>query len=165
MPDEFPEPFDRPIVFYDGECAMCSSLVRFVLRRDPAGRLRFATLQSEFGGVVADWFGYEREPSVMFLLEGDRLSVASTAALRTARHLKFPWWLAGWLRVVPRPIRDWVYRFVAKRRYRWFGTQEYCEVLAAADRSRFLADEGMSESWQSAMRTRGADVPVAPRNG
>ncbi|HWF83518.1 MAG TPA: DCC1-like thiol-disulfide oxidoreductase family protein, partial [Vicinamibacterales bacterium] len=112
-------------------CNLCNGLVHFVIAHDRARRFRFASLQSDaarrcLGGAetAADVPG----PDSIVLLEEGRLFTRSTAALRIARHLRFPWSLAFALIAIPRPVRDWVYNFVARNRYRWFGTRETCMI-------------------------------------
>jgi predicted DCC family thiol-disulfide oxidoreductase YuxK len=114
----------RPVVLFDGACNLCNGAVRFVTRHDRAGRFDFAALQSEPGARLLR----ERRPGVavgdpetLVLIEGARVYTHSDAALRIARGLDGAWPLLGLLALVPRFIRDAAYRFVARRRHRWFG--------------------------------------------
>ena len=106
---------------------------------DRYARLRLATLQSEAGRRLLEWFVLPTElyDSVVFVEDG-RASVKSIAVLRMLRHLPWPWsWLVvGW--AVPRPVRDRLYDFVARHRYRWFGRRETCMLPTPEMRSRFL---------------------------
>ncbi len=127
------------MILFDGVCNLCNGLVQFVIARDPARRFRFASLQSdvaqrrlEGAGIAAD------VPDSIVLLEEGRLFTRSTAALRIARRLRFPWSLAFALIVVPRPLRDWVYSLVARNRYRWFGRRETCMIPTPELEERFL---------------------------
>jgi predicted DCC family thiol-disulfide oxidoreductase YuxK len=79
------------------------------------------------------------DPESVVLVEGGRVYDRSDAALRIARALGLPWSLAGLGLLLPRALRDGVYRFVARRRYRWFGREESCRVPTPALRARFLA--------------------------
>lgn len=130
---------DRPIVFFDGECNLCNGTVQFILDRDGAGRFLFAPLQS---GAASELLGEKAgtESSTMILLENGRLYERSSAALRIARHLGGLWPLAYALMVIPRPLRDMVYNFVARNRYRWFGKAEQCRLITPEVRERFLQD-------------------------
>ncbi|WP_127588127.1 thiol-disulfide oxidoreductase DCC family protein [Paenibacillus koleovorans] len=127
------------IVLFDGECSFCDSSVQFILKRDPAGRFRYAALQSEAARRLLT--GHDIDPSRLdsiVLLEEGRCYTESTAALRIARHLQgWPRWAAP-LHIVPRPIRDGVYRFVARHRYRWFGRRDQCLLPPPDIRRRFL---------------------------
>jgi len=134
-----PEPTAHPVVLFDGVCNLCAGAVQFVLRRDRAGRFRFAALQSAAAQQLLATAGVVR-PALdsIVLVEPDRTSTRSTAVLRIAMGLRFPWPLAAVLLLVPRPLRDLVYDLVARRRYRWFGQRASCWVPTAATRARFL---------------------------
>lgn len=128
------------MLLFDGVCTLCNALVRFVIERDPAGRFQFAPLQSEAGRRLLDQA--PQPPADSFVLvEDDRFFTGSTAALRVARGLRFPWPLAYGLVAVPRPVRNWVYEVIARNRYRWFGRCDVCMVSTPDLRSRFLDAE------------------------
>ena len=124
---------------FDGVCNLCNGFVQFVIERDPPGRFQFAALQSEAARRVLAVHGAPSPlaDSVVLIEEG-RVYTGSTAALRIARGLRFPWPLVGVLLTIPRPLRDGIYAGVARRRYRWFGQREQCMVPTAATRSRFI---------------------------
>lgn len=128
-------------MLFDGVCNFCNSSVNFIYARDPRGAFQFASLQSEAGRRLVSQAGlHGHDLDSMVLLEGDRVSVKSTAALRAAKRLSGLWPLAGVLLLVPRAIRDWFYDAFAARRYRWFGRQDSCMVPTAEMRSRFIED-------------------------
>ncbi len=96
------------VILFDGVCNLCNGFVQFVIERDPAGRFQFAALQSGAARrVLGDEAGRQSADS-MVLVERDRMTTRSEAALRIARRLRFPWPLAYVFIVVPAPIRDWV---------------------------------------------------------
>lgn len=130
----------RRIVLIDGVCHFCQGAVRFIVKRDPEGRFNFASLQSELGGELAGGVGFEAssEPNTLVLIEDGKRYVRSTAALRIARRLRFPWPLLYALIIVPRPLRDAVYRWIARNRYRWFGKDDTCPIPPPGVRRRFL---------------------------
>lgn len=130
---------DHPVVLFDGVCNLCNATVTFLIDRDPAARFRFASLQSDEGRTLLDRHGIDpaRTDSVVIVEDG-RAWVESDAALRIARHLPWPWRAARVFRLVPRPVRDTAYRWVARNRYRWFGRQEACRMPTPDLRSRFL---------------------------
>ena len=133
------EQLENPIVMFDGECNLCNGLVKFIIRRDPRGKLRFAALQSEAGQRLLERFQFPRQNWDSFVVvAGERLYTKSTAALFMVRHLKGAWPLLAILLVVPKPLRDAVYSFVAKRRYKWFGRRESCMLPTPDIQSRFL---------------------------
>ena len=133
---------DHPeaIILFDGVCNLCNRTVDMVIRRDPVGRFRFAALQSERGKALAAEHGIDAEAmSSMVLIESGRAYVRSTASLRVYRRLRVPLKMLWPFILVPRPIRDAVYSFIAKRRYRWFGKRETCRLPTEAERARFLS--------------------------
>jgi len=130
-----------PILLFDGYCNFCNAWVRLIVRRDTAKKILFAPLQSSVGRKMLEEHKIDvnyNESLVFF--EEERFSVSSTAALRIfsyldgwERHLKI-------LTVLPRPLRDAVYRFFAKYRYKWFGRRKQCMVPTTELRERFLAE-------------------------
>lgn len=130
---------ERGVVLFDGVCNLCNGLVNFLINRDQEGRLRFASLQSEAGRELVAGAG--RDPDdidTMIFIEGDALHERSEAVVRLLPHLRAPWrWLA-WTRFVPRALRDPLYRFVAARRYRWFGRTDQCRLPTPDLAARFL---------------------------
>lgn len=129
----------NPVVVFDGVCNLCNATVQFLLSHDRAGVLRFAANQSEPGQALLHAFGKQAaDVSSVYLIEGDRCHDRSTAALRIARLLPWPWRLAYALIVLPRPIRDLAYALIARNRYRLFGRRESCRLATPAERARFL---------------------------
>jgi predicted DCC family thiol-disulfide oxidoreductase YuxK len=110
-----------------------------VIVRDPAARFQFAALQSEAAAAVLRATTVATAlPDSIILVDADRVFVRSDAALRILRRLRFPWPMFYGLMIVPRPIRDRVYDFIAAHRYRWFGRRERCMVPTADLKRRFL---------------------------
>ena len=127
------------MIVFDGVCNLCNGFVQFVIARDPARRFQFAALQSASARRVLERHNApDPLPDSIALVEEGRVFTRSTAALRIARRLTFPWPLTTVLFAVPRPLRDWMYGVVARYRYRWFGRRSHCMVPTAALRSRFL---------------------------
>lgn len=126
-------------VLFDGVCNLCDASVQFVIKRDPRGLFRFASFQGGTGAQIARGHGVDPEAlDAMVLIENGRVYRKSGAALRVARRLRFPWPLLYAFIVVPPLIRDPVYDFIGRRRYRWFGRKEECWVPDASLRTRFL---------------------------
>lgn len=134
-----------PILLFDGVCNLCDASVQFVMRHDPDERFRFASLQSEVARPYLDRAGLDADylASLVLVDEAGRVHVGSDAALGVGRRLRAPWWhLAAAGAIVPKPVREAVYRLVAKHRYRVFGQKEACRIPTPAERARFLdADE------------------------
>lgn len=134
-----PRPDPRPIVLFDGVCNLCSGSVQFLIRRDPRARLRFAALQSATGRRLQTERGMDPEAlASIVLVEGDRFWAESGAVLRIVRYLEGAWPLLSAFLLVPRPLRDLVYRWIAAHRYRWFGKKESCWLPTEELKARFL---------------------------
>jgi predicted DCC family thiol-disulfide oxidoreductase YuxK len=129
------------IVVFDGVCNLCAHSVRFILRHEAAPHFQFAPLQSPAGTRLLKTFGFSPDDAKTFVLIAEgRSYVRSDAAIRIAKRLKGAWKLVGLVRVIPRPIRNWMYDVVARNRYRWFGRTEACMVPTPELRSRFLEE-------------------------
>ena len=137
----------RNLVFYDGVCAMCNGVVRFILERDPAGAFCFTPLQSEAARRTLERHGRRADDlDTMYLITGyeqadERLFARSDAVVESLRRLGGLWTLFGWLRFLPRSWRDAAYALIVKNRYRTFGKYESCPLAPPQWRTRFLAPE------------------------
>lgn len=126
------------LILFDGVCNLCNGWVRFVVKRDPHGRFRFAALQSEAArDVLPDGAVPEGTDSII-LFKGGRVYTRSAAILRIVSGLRAPWPLLTVLRVIPTFIRDFIYDWVATNRYRWFGRRDECMIPTPELRERFL---------------------------
>ena len=130
-----------PILLFDGHCNFCNAWVRLIVRRDTAKNILFAPLQSSVGRKMLEEnkIDVNYTESLVFF-EEERYSVSSTAALRIysyldgwERHLKI-------LTVLPLSLRDALYHFIAKYRYKWFGRSEQCMIPSQELRERFLSE-------------------------
>ena len=128
------------IVLFDGVCNLCNASVLFVIDRDPRGRFAFAPLQSEYAAGLLREHEYSADAlASVVLVENGRVYDRSSAALRIARHLSGFWPALSALTIVPKPVRDFLYDWLARRRYRWFGRTDACRVPTPELRTRFLA--------------------------
>jgi len=144
---------DRLIVLYDAECVLCSRLVRFIIDRDPEGKIRFASLQSDDViralAACADCKLAHGAPGSLVVIERGRFYTHSSAALRIVRRL--PRWRAAYAFVIlPKALRDAAYRFVARNRYRWFGRYDACPLPDERLRSRLVAADEAARSVELA---------------
>ncbi|RBP45454.1 putative DCC family thiol-disulfide oxidoreductase YuxK [Roseimicrobium gellanilyticum] len=131
-----------PIILFDGVCNLCAWAVRFIIERDPRGVFRFASLQSPVGQELMQKHGLNPSQLDSFVLvENDCAYSESTAALRVARHLGGAWPLFYGAIVLPRFVRDPIYKLIARNRYRWFGKKDTCMIPTPELRARFL-DQG-----------------------
>jgi predicted DCC family thiol-disulfide oxidoreductase YuxK len=129
------------IVLFDGHCNLCNGTVKFIIKRDPNAKFHFAALQSPAGERLLSEFNLPTDAFETFvLIQEDRYYIKSSAALHVVKKLKGIWKLLYVFVLVPRPIRDYLYSFIAKRRYRWFGRRDACMIPTADIRQRFLAE-------------------------
>ena len=130
-----------PILLFDGHCNLCNTWVQFIVKRDSAGTIRFASLQSGAGRRLLEEHKIDENyiESLVFF-EEERFSVSSNAALRTLSYLDSWQKHLIFLAVVPRSLRDQVYRFFARNRYKWFGRREQCMIPTTELSKRFLPD-------------------------
>lgn len=127
------------IVLYDGECNLCAAIVQFTIKRDRRGRLKYAALQSGSGRRLLAEHGLDPgEWDTFVYVEKGKAYVRSTAALRLVRRLGGAWPLLSVLLAIPRPLRDPLYTFVARNRYRWFGRRTQCMLMRPEYKERFL---------------------------
>jgi len=136
---------ENPIILYDGVCGLCNRLVQFLLKHDKQARLRFASLQSDFAAKALQRHGIDpKDLDTLHVIENyeqpnERVLQRSDAILRASRELGGFWNAsAAVAKVIPRPLRDLVYRFVARNRYRVFGKYDTCMLPDPNQRSRFL---------------------------
>lgn len=130
---------ENKIVLFDGVCHLCQWSIQFIISHDPQGDFHFASLQSEIGKELLKSNGLsENYVSSVILIENGRIYTGSTAALRIAKRLTFPWRLLYGFIIVPRFIREPIYNYIAKNRYRWFGKDDVCFMPTQKLKSRFL---------------------------
>jgi predicted DCC family thiol-disulfide oxidoreductase YuxK len=129
----------HPVIVFDAQCVLCSAHARFVLRHDKAGHFLLASMQSEAGAAIYRRFGIDpADPETLIVADGDTALRDSDAILAIWRRLGWTSRAAGLLALVPRSLRDPVYRWIARHRYRLFGRRETCWVPTPAQRSRVL---------------------------
>ncbi len=134
-------PSPNPIILFDGVCNLCNGAVNFIIDRDPEARFRLAALQSDVGqSILREHQLSTADFDTIVLVEGDTIFSKSTAALRISKRLSGGWPLFYMLIIIPRWFRDWVYNWVSRNRYKWFGKQEACRIPTPELRSRFLHD-------------------------
>ena len=126
------------IVLFDGYCNLCNGSVDFIIKNEKHNQLKFASLQSEIAqSVLKEWKTDLTGDSVLVLAEG-KLLTFSDAAIFISKHLRFPFSMIQYGRFIPRFIRDAIYKWIAKNRYRWFGKKDTCRLPTEAEKSKFL---------------------------
>ncbi|MEO6836979.1 MAG: DCC1-like thiol-disulfide oxidoreductase family protein [Ginsengibacter sp.] len=130
---------EQPIILFDGICNLCNSAVNFVIKRDKKSVLKFATLQSDIAcKILSNNDLLFTELNSFVLVQNGVVYTRSTAALRVCRYLKGLWPLMYGFIIVPTFIRDNIYNWISKNRYRWFGKKESCMIPTPDVKGRFL---------------------------
>jgi|SRR6266542_4016919 predicted DCC family thiol-disulfide oxidoreductase YuxK len=130
----------QKIILFDGVCNLCNGSVIFVLQREKNPIFKFASIQSEAGQELLEWYRLPKDYNqAVILIDNGKIYLGSTAALKIGQHLKFPWSFLSYAGfVVPKLIRDWVYNQIAVHRYQWFGKRDVCMVPTDNLKVRFL---------------------------
>jgi predicted DCC family thiol-disulfide oxidoreductase YuxK len=133
-------PDDRPIIIFDGYCALCSGWAAFVLRHDRDGKYRLLSAQSALGQALYRHYGLDPQDYATNILIADGVAwFKSESSIRMAEGLGLPWSLAAVFRILPLLVRDWLYDTVARNRLRWFGKRATCYRPDPRHADRFLA--------------------------
>ncbi|MBO9596187.1 MAG: DUF393 domain-containing protein [Niabella sp.] len=127
-----------PVILFDGVCNLCNRTVLFIIKHDPKDRFRFAALQSPAGIQLVQQYSIPQTYGSVVLIENGRAYLRSTAALRIARRLNGIWPLFYIFLLVPVFLRDRLYNWVARNRYRWFGRAVQCMRPTARLQAKFL---------------------------
>lgn len=129
----------KRIILFDGECNFCDSNVQFIIKRDPAAHFLFTSLQSKAGQQLVKQHHIPSDVDSLVLIENNKAFTKSSAALRIAKKLDGLWHLLFLFILVPPVIRNGVYDFVARNRYKWFGKKEdACALPSPEIRKRFI---------------------------
>lgn len=129
----------KPIILFDGICNLCNGVVQFIINHDPENKFLFASLQSDAGQQLLKQFNLPSENFNSFILvQNNKVYNKSTGALKVARQIKGAWsWLYIFI-IIPKFIRDTVYAWVGKNRYKWFGKKDACMIPTPELKARFL---------------------------
>jgi predicted DCC family thiol-disulfide oxidoreductase YuxK len=129
----------KKIILFDGICNLCNSSVQFIIRRDKKKKFLFASLQGKTGQELLQRFQLPADHFNSFILvDGEKVYTRSAGALRTLKELGGGWSLFYAFIILPRFIRDAVYNWIARNRYKWFGKREECMIPTPELRERFL---------------------------
>ncbi|MGO4911963.1 MULTISPECIES: thiol-disulfide oxidoreductase DCC family protein [unclassified Leeuwenhoekiella] len=130
---------DSKIILFDGVCNLCNGAINFIIKQDSKAVFKFASLQSETGMRLLKKHKIDpQKTDSIILVEEDKVSVKSTAALRISRFLDKGYPLLYGFMIIPGFIRNYVYDFIARNRYKWFGKKESCMIPTPELKSRFL---------------------------
>lgn len=126
------------IILFDGECNFCDASVQFIIKRDPKDYFQFAAQQSDIGVTLRTKYAVADTLDSILVIDQHKVYNSSDAALHISKHLNGLWSLLYVLKIIPKPIRNVVYKFIAKNRYAWFGKKDSCMIPAPEIRNRFL---------------------------
>ncbi len=129
------------LLLFDGVCNLCNEYVQFVVKRDPKAQFIFAPLQSSTGKEVLEKYGLPTESlSTVILLKKETIYMESDVAIEITKNLSGLWPVLSIFSIIPRIIRNPIYRWIAKNRYRWFGKKDACMIPSAELQSRFFSN-------------------------
>lgn len=131
---------NKQLILFDGVCNLCNASVQYVIEHDKKDVFRYTALQSEIGQEILEKFEIDTKKTDSILLYSleNGISYKSTAALKIASKLGFPRNLMAVFLIVPAFIRNWVYDYIAKNRYKWYGKKEECMIPTKELKSKFL---------------------------
>ena len=133
-------PKNKQLILFDGVCNLCNTSVNYIIKYDKKNVFRFVALQSEIGQKIVKEFNIDpkKTDSIILFSEEQKLSYKSTAALKIANHLNFPFNILVVFLIIPPFIRNWVYDYIAKNRYKWYGKRKECMVPTAELKNKFI---------------------------
>lgn len=133
-------PKHKKLILFDGVCNLCNAAIQYVIKYDKKDVFRYAPLQSKIGKAVIEKFNIDtkKTDSILLYSKENGLSIKSSAALNVARHLGFPQNLMVVFFIVPTVIRDWIYDYIARHRYQWYGKKEECMIPTPELKAKFL---------------------------
>lgn len=133
-------PTHKKLILFDGVCNLCDASVQYIIKHDKKDIFRYTALQSEVGQEIIKKFNIDtaQTDSILLYSESQGISYKSTAALKIALQLGFPRNLMCIFLIVPAFIRNWVYDYIAKNRYKWYGKKDECMIPTPELKSKFL---------------------------
>ncbi len=134
-------PTENPVLIFDGVCELCSMSVNFILRWEKGNEIKFTANQNAPGRALLLQYGENPDAvSTIYFIENGKIYKQSAAVMRIARRLRFPWFLGYCFIIVPRFIRDFFYKLIARNRYRLFGQKDTCRIPTSEEMARFLIE-------------------------
>lgn len=133
-------PNNKKLILFDGVCNLCNASVQYVIKHDKKNVFLFAALQSDIGKYIIKAYHIDtnKTDSILLYTPKKGMDYKSTAALKIAQHLKFPINAMAVFIIIPAFIRNWVYDYIAKNRYKWYGKKESCMIPTPELKSKFL---------------------------
>ncbi|PHS05527.1 MAG: thiol-disulfide oxidoreductase [Kordia sp.] len=133
-------PKNKKIILFDGVCNLCNSSINYVIDHDKQDVFRFVSLQSDLGETIQEYLGIENKSldTIILYVPDEAYYIKSTAALKIMNEFSGHWKLTQAFLVLPSSIRDLVYNYVAKNRYKWYGKEENCRIPTKELKGKFL---------------------------
>lgn len=133
-------PKNKKIILFDGVCNLCNSSITYVIDRDKNDTFRFVALQSDLGETIQEYLGIENKSldTIILYVPDEAYYIKSTAAIKVMREFLGFWKLTQIFLILPSSVRDLVYNYVAKNRYKWYGKQENCRIPTPELKAKFL---------------------------
>ncbi|WP_445734155.1 thiol-disulfide oxidoreductase DCC family protein [Mariniflexile sp.] len=133
-------PKHKKLILFDGVCNLCNTSVQYVIKHDKKDVFLFSALQSEYGQQLIESYKIDtnKVDSILLYTPGKGIDYKSTAALKIAYNLGFPQSLMTVFFIIPPFIRNWVYDYIAKNRYKWYGKKDACMIPTPELKSKFL---------------------------
>ena len=128
----------KQLILFDGECNFCNQSINFIMKRDPKIHFHFAHLSSATGERLLNKLNIPTDIDSLVLIQGEKYFIESTAALHISKQLNKGWPVFYSLILVPKFLRDFIYRLIANNRYTLFGKANHCKIPSEIDRQRFL---------------------------
>ncbi len=129
----------QPLILFDGYCNLCSSSVQFIIKRDKKNQYFFTSLQSDVGKKIIEHFKIDSSKSESVLLvQQNKIYIQSTAALKITKNLSGFWPLLYFFIIIPTFLRNLVYQFIARNRFKWYGKKESCWIPNKELSNRFI---------------------------
>ncbi len=133
-------PKDKKLILFDGVCNLCNHSVQYIIKHDKKNLFLFTALQSNVGKQVIEAYNIDtnKTDSILLYTPKKEIDYKSTAALKIVCYLGFPINVMAVFFIIPTSIRNWVYDYIAKNRYKWYGKKESCMVPTPELKSKFL---------------------------
>ncbi|SEA55532.1 Predicted thiol-disulfide oxidoreductase YuxK, DCC family [Flavobacterium gillisiae] len=134
-------PKDKKIILFDGVCNLCNSAVQFIIKHDKKDVFRFVALQSDLGLQICKHIGVDQKSmdSIILYVPGIAYYYKSEAALEIASQLGSFYSLLAIFKILPSKFSNFIYDWIARNRYKWFGKKESCMIPTPELKSKFLA--------------------------
>lgn len=133
-------PKNKKIILFDGVCNLCNTSINYVIDHDKQDVFRFVSLQSDLGETIQEYLGIENKSldTIILYVPNEAYYIKSTAAIKIMNEFLGFWKLMQVFLILPSPIRDLVYNYIAKNRYKWYGKQEVCRIPTPELKAKFL---------------------------